>query len=285
MAGVALSGLTVSRILGFKPFKARPGSLEGVLVRLQFSDGRSTGQGLVDSQPLLQTHQGVVMLTEYAKKNRDFAPYLPPVAAGDGAAEAVGQPPADPWIHLLPRLGAVQCAKCAKYCRPLDPAARPSPRFQRRFAPIVPCGVAQVAAAARGGCAGGGGRHGVGVRLQPRPPLQPVRDPAADARRSDGPAARSAVGAARGARPKRGRGEGAAGAAGRGQLLAARHNRGARAGGARGRPLRRDAEQAAAADAGRGLVHRAGGRRRRLQGGARAPPGGFERRTRASPGR
>ena len=148
MAGVALSGLTVSRILGFKPFKARPGSLEGVLVRLQFSDGRSTGQGLVDSQPLLQTHQGVAMLTEYAKKNRDFAPYLPPGAAGDGAAEAVGQPPADPWIHLLPRLGAVQCAICAKYCQPLDPTARPSPRFQRRFAPIVPCGVAQVAAAA-----------------------------------------------------------------------------------------------------------------------------------------
>ena len=132
-ADEVLSGLTVVKILGYKAYpKAQPGSLSDVYVRLQFSDGRTTGHGLVDPTPLLQSAEGVAMLAAYAATHPALAPYMPPEAASEAALEAASAaarngngapltssmalgPPADPWLHLLPRLGAVQCTRCDKW--------------------------------------------------------------------------------------------------------------------------------------------------------------------------
>ena len=117
LAEEASSGITVAKILGCKAYpKARPGSLYDVYVRLQFSDGRTTGYGFVDPAPLLRSAQGVAMLAAYAASHPAVAPFvLPAVASGAAhgdappAGSAAAGPPADPWLHLLPRLGAVQC--------------------------------------------------------------------------------------------------------------------------------------------------------------------------------
>ena len=84
------------------------------------------------------------MLAAFAATHPALAPFVPPEAAAEAALEAASGsasgaarngngngapltgsaavpgaaavgPPADPWVHLLPRLGAVQCTRCDKW--------------------------------------------------------------------------------------------------------------------------------------------------------------------------